>query len=51
MTGGGAVDDENVPGGEADREPDPSDSRRTFGAVVQALREHAGYSRTESANW
>ncbi|MBC7307846.1 MAG: transcriptional regulator, partial [Dietzia sp.] len=25
-----------------DGEPDPSDSLRTFGAVVQALREHAG---------
>ncbi|MEU8132729.1 helix-turn-helix domain-containing protein [Streptodolium elevatio] len=29
------------------REPDPSDSLRTFGAVVQALREHAGLSRVE----
>ncbi|AWW39854.1 helix-turn-helix domain-containing protein [Streptomyces cadmiisoli] len=29
------------------REPDPSDSLRTFGAVVQALREHAGLSRAE----
>ncbi|MGO4756111.1 transcriptional regulator, partial [Streptomyces sp. 2MCAF27] len=27
-----------------EREPDPSDSLRTFGAVVQALREHAGLS-------
>ncbi|MFE9650928.1 Scr1 family TA system antitoxin-like transcriptional regulator [Streptomyces sp. NPDC006365] len=35
--------------GDADweREPDPSDSLRTFGAVVQALREHAGFSRVE----
>jgi transcriptional regulator with XRE-family HTH domain len=35
--------------GDADweREPDPSDSLRTFGAVVQALREHAGLSRAE----
>jgi transcriptional regulator with XRE-family HTH domain len=35
--------------GDADweREPDPSDSLRTFGAVVQALREHAGLSRVE----
>ncbi|GAB2974918.1 hypothetical protein GCM10023080_044370 [Streptomyces pseudoechinosporeus] len=35
--------------GDADweREPDPSDSLRTFGAVVQALREHAGFSRAE----
>ncbi|MEU6536688.1 helix-turn-helix transcriptional regulator [Streptomyces sp. NPDC047000] len=32
-------------GGE--REPHPSDSLRTFGAVVQALREHAGLSRAE----
>jgi hypothetical protein len=33
--------------GDADweREPDPSDSLRTFGAVVQALREHSGLSR------
>ncbi len=30
-------------------EPHPSDSLRTFGAVVQALREHAGLSRTELA--
>ncbi|WP_427167356.1 helix-turn-helix domain-containing protein [Streptomyces sp. C1-1] len=36
-------------GGEPDREPDPSDSLRTFGAVAQALREHAGYSRAEFA--
>lgn len=34
-------------GGEYEREPDPSDSLRTFGAVVQALREHAGLSRVE----
>ncbi|MGY1437477.1 helix-turn-helix domain-containing protein [Streptomyces reniochalinae] len=32
-------------GDDAEREPDPSDSLRTFGAVVQALREHAGLSR------
>ncbi|WP_031025475.1 helix-turn-helix domain-containing protein [Streptomyces sp. NRRL WC-3725] len=50
MTGGGVVDDEDVPGGEVDREPDPSDSLRTFGAVMHALREHAGYSRTEFAD-
>lgn len=30
-----------------EREPDPSDSLRTFGAVVQALREHAGLSRVQ----
>ena len=34
-------------GDDAEREPDPSDSLRTFGAVVQALREHAGLSRAE----
>ncbi|MFJ9643440.1 Scr1 family TA system antitoxin-like transcriptional regulator [Streptomyces sp. NPDC101206] len=34
-------------GGDGEREPDPSDSLRTFGAVVQALREHAGLSRLE----
>lgn len=32
-----------------EREPDPSDSLRTFGAVVQALREHAGITRAEFA--
>ncbi|MEV0266190.1 helix-turn-helix transcriptional regulator [Streptomyces sp. NPDC050617] len=32
---------------EWEREPDSSDSMRTFGAVVQALREHAGLSRVE----
>nr|WP_307531704.1 helix-turn-helix transcriptional regulator [Streptomyces umbrinus] len=32
---------------EVEREPDPSDSLRTFGAVVQALREHAGFSRAD----
>ncbi|WP_217253910.1 helix-turn-helix transcriptional regulator [Streptomyces sp. AC602_WCS936] len=36
-----------VPGGECEREPGPSDSLRTFGAVVQALREHAGLSRVQ----
>jgi DNA-binding XRE family transcriptional regulator len=50
MTDGGVVDDEDVPCGDADREPAPSDSLRTFGAVMQALREHAGYSRTEFAD-
>ncbi|WP_031169163.1 helix-turn-helix domain-containing protein [Streptomyces durhamensis] len=38
-----------VPAGEWEREPRPSDSLRTFGAVVQALREHAGLSRGELA--
>lgn len=33
--------------GDGEREPDGSDSLRTFGAVVQALREHAGLSRVE----
>lgn len=37
----------NAVAGECEREPDPSDSLRTFGAVVQALREHAGISRAE----
>ncbi len=37
------------PSGEWEREPHPSDSLRTFGAVVQALREHAGLSREELA--
>ncbi|MER6416668.1 helix-turn-helix domain-containing protein [Streptomyces humidus] len=32
---------------DGEREPGPSDSLRTFGAVVQALREHAGFSRVE----
>ncbi|MGW0981370.1 helix-turn-helix domain-containing protein [Streptomyces xiamenensis] len=36
-----------APVGEYEREPHPSDSLRTFGAVVQALREHAGLSRVE----
>lgn len=40
------IDDACVAGG-SDREPDPSDSLRTFGAVVQALREHAGLSRAQ----
>ncbi|MER7533830.1 helix-turn-helix transcriptional regulator [Streptomyces sp. NPDC097704] len=34
---------------EQGREPGPSDSLRTFGAVLQALREHAGLSRAEFA--
>ncbi|MGC9537766.1 helix-turn-helix domain-containing protein [Streptomyces sp. UG1] len=55
MTGGidimaeGCGDGEAA-GGEPDREPDPSDSLRTWGAVQQALREHAGYSRAEFAD-
>ncbi|MFD3355235.1 helix-turn-helix domain-containing protein [Streptomyces fradiae] len=35
--------------GEGEREPHPSDSLRTFGAFVQALREHAGLSRGDLA--
>ncbi|MEU0677813.1 helix-turn-helix transcriptional regulator [Streptomyces sp. NPDC006172] len=53
---GGDVHDEGDgdDGGEDDdcepaREPDPSDSLRTWGAVSRALREHAGYSRAEFA--
>ncbi|CAL9431843.1 hypothetical protein SUDANB140_02065 [Streptomyces sp. enrichment culture] len=50
MTDGSAVDgDDSMPCGETDREPAPSDSRRTFGAVLQALREHAGYNRAQFA--
>jgi transcriptional regulator with XRE-family HTH domain len=33
--------------GDWEREPHPSDSLRTFGAFVQALREHAGLSRVD----
>ncbi|CAL9434805.1 hypothetical protein SUDANB108_02124 [Streptomyces sp. enrichment culture] len=50
MADGGVADGGDLPCGETDREPGPSDSLRTFGAVMQALREHAGYSRTEFAN-
>ncbi|WMX44608.1 helix-turn-helix domain-containing protein [Streptomyces roseicoloratus] len=47
-TNGGAGDNDDLPAVcEAEREPDPSDSLRTFGAVVQALREHAGLSRVQ----
>jgi len=38
-----------VPVGDWEREPHPSDSLRTFGAFVQALREHAGLSRADLA--
>jgi transcriptional regulator with XRE-family HTH domain len=41
------TDSVDVTACDGEREPDPSDSLRTFGAVVQALREHAGYSRAE----
>ncbi|GAA3477774.1 helix-turn-helix transcriptional regulator [Streptomyces yanii] len=46
MAGGAGVGGETA-ACEAEREPDPSDSLRTFGAVVQALREHAGLSREQ----
>ncbi|MGP4088933.1 helix-turn-helix domain-containing protein [Streptomyces sp. KR55] len=39
--------DVDVTAADWEREPDPSDSLRTFGAVVQALREHAGLSRAD----
>ncbi|GAA3881378.1 helix-turn-helix transcriptional regulator [Streptomyces lacrimifluminis] len=42
-----SMDGDELNAGDVEREPDPSDSLRTFGAVVQALREHAGYSRVE----
>ncbi|MFD9716341.1 Scr1 family TA system antitoxin-like transcriptional regulator [Streptomyces sp. NPDC059076] len=41
------VDETDTTVGDWEREPDPSDSLRTFGAVVQALREHAGITREE----
>ncbi|WP_327288756.1 helix-turn-helix domain-containing protein [Streptomyces sp. NBC_01198] len=41
--GGGSSSGTSAGGGE----PEPSDSLRTFGAFVQALREHAGLSREE----
>ncbi|MET9848043.1 helix-turn-helix domain-containing protein [Streptomyces ossamyceticus] len=54
MTGGGKGNEyDEAPADEGtvvDREPDPSDSLRTWGAVTQALREHAGYSRAEFAD-
>ncbi|MFJ9707890.1 Scr1 family TA system antitoxin-like transcriptional regulator [Streptomyces sp. NPDC101234] len=49
MTNDEGESDDGLPACEVDREPDPSDSLRTFGAVVQALREHAGHSRAEFA--
>ncbi|MFF8997181.1 helix-turn-helix domain-containing protein [Streptomyces achromogenes] len=48
MTHGGVSEnDDDLTACEVEREPDPSDSLRTFGAVVQALREHAGLGREE----
>ncbi|MGW6137388.1 helix-turn-helix domain-containing protein [Streptomyces sp. NPDC055140] len=46
---GGQVESAVESEGDWEREPRPSDSLRTFGAVVQALREHAGLSRAELA--
>ncbi|AQS66283.1 helix-turn-helix transcriptional regulator [Streptomyces pactum] len=43
------TDSSDVTACDWEREPDPSDSLRTFGAVVQALREHEGLSRAEFA--
>ncbi|GGZ57843.1 transcriptional regulator [Streptomyces subrutilus] len=40
---------EEAGGSPVGAEPEASDSLRTFGAVVQALREHAGLSREEFA--
>ncbi|MGW7043765.1 helix-turn-helix domain-containing protein [Streptomyces avermitilis] len=45
MTGAGGTGE--VPAAFRGGEPEASDSLRTFGAVVQALREHAGMSREE----
>ncbi|WP_416972868.1 helix-turn-helix domain-containing protein [Streptomyces sp. 4F14] len=53
MTDGAEIldDEEDGDGVEAvddhEREPDPSDSLKTFGAVVQGLREHQGLSREQ----
>ncbi|MFE5033179.1 Scr1 family TA system antitoxin-like transcriptional regulator [Streptomyces sp. NPDC056683] len=46
---GGSVGMRVATAGGWEREPHPSDSLRTFGAVVQALREHAGLGRAELA--
>ncbi|MEU8289770.1 helix-turn-helix transcriptional regulator [Streptomyces pseudogriseolus] len=47
--GAGSAGVRAVPAGEWEREPQPSDSLRTFGAVVQGLREHARLSRADLA--
>lgn len=44
---GESAGDDCLTGREADWEPNPSDSLRTFGVVVQALREHAVDRATE----
>ncbi|MEV0276381.1 helix-turn-helix transcriptional regulator [Streptomyces sp. NPDC050610] len=51
MTDGsdGTESTDDVAGSPGYTEPEPSDSLRTFGAVVQALREHVGLSREEFA--
>ncbi|MGC5532536.1 helix-turn-helix domain-containing protein [Streptomyces sp. SR-10] len=46
----GAAEARTVSAGEWEREPHPSDGLRTFGAVVQGLREHTGISRAELAD-
>ncbi|WP_257139394.1 helix-turn-helix transcriptional regulator [Streptomyces sp. or20] len=46
----GAAEARTASAGEWEREPHPSDSLRTFGAVVQGLREHTGISRAELAD-
>ena len=43
----GAEEGAGAPPWHSSGEPEPSDSLRTFGAVVQALREHHGLSREE----
>ncbi|MZE77859.1 helix-turn-helix domain-containing protein [Streptomyces xinghaiensis] len=43
----GGADGWPDPAGDREREGHPSDSMRTFGAFVQALREHAGLSRAD----
>ncbi|MEV5519214.1 helix-turn-helix transcriptional regulator [Streptomyces pseudogriseolus] len=49
-TAAGGAGARAVAAGEWEREPHPSDSLRTFGAVVQGLREHAGLSRADLAS-
>lgn len=49
MTNSAVENDDDLTACEVEREPDRSDSLRTFGAVLQALREHAGLSRAEFA--
>lgn len=51
MTHCDASADADLPVCEVEREPDASESLRTYGAVVQALPEYAGSSRAELAEW